>query len=118
MSILNISSDKLEKIDKDKINLKLLVLNEEKMIIKLICSFYNIVRCAAENYEPHRITNFLYDISKIFHNYWGLGNVDKTKRIITSNEILTLSRLFLIKAVSFTLKKVWKFLKINAPENM
>ena len=40
----------------------------EKLIIKQICSFYNVIKSSAQNYEPHRISNFLYDLAKIFHN--------------------------------------------------
>ena len=43
-----------------------LELNEEKLIIKQVCSFYNIIESAAKNYEPHRISNYLYDLAKPF----------------------------------------------------
>ena len=39
-----------------------------------------MIKNSAEYFEPHRITNYLHDLSKTFHNYWGLGNIDKKKK--------------------------------------
>ena len=118
MSILNSSKENFKKKRLDNFNLEFLDLHEEKMIIKYLCSFYNIIKGAAQNYEPHRITNFLYDLSKIFHYYWGLGNIDKNKRIISENFNITESRLALVKALSLTIKKGLSLLKINSPVSM
>ena len=85
-SIINISKDKLGDITRDlktnNLNFKNLNLDEEKLIIKQICSFYNVIKSAAENYEPHRISNYLYDLRKTFHNYWSLGNIDENKKLL------------------------------------
>jgi len=118
MSILNISKEKIEEIENDDFKLDYLTLNEEKMLIKYICNFYNVIKSSAEYFEPHRITNYLYDISKIFHNYWGLGNIDKKKRIITEDDDLTKSRLVLTKVVSMTINKGLSLLKISSPKSM
>ncbi len=118
MSILEISKKKIKEIEKGDYKLDYLILHEEKMLIKYICNFYNIIKNSAEYFEPHRITNYLYDISKIFHNYWGLGNIDKDKKIITDNVDLTKSRLVLIKVVSILLKKGLSLLKISSPKSM
>ena len=40
-------------------NLIDLQIYEEKQIIKQVCSFYNVIKSSAQNYEPHRISNFL-----------------------------------------------------------
>ena len=85
----DISKKKIKEIEIDDCKLNYLILHEEKMLIKYVCNFYNVIKSAAEYFEPHRITNYLYDLSKVFHNYWGLGNVDKKKRIITEDHDLT-----------------------------
>ena len=118
MSVLDISKEKIKEIEIDDFKLDYLTLNEEKMLIKYICNFYNVIKSAAEYFEPHRITNYLYDLSKIFHNYWGLGNIDKKKRIITEDHDLTKSRLALIKVVSMTINKGLSLLKISSPKSM
>ena len=122
-SIIAIAKEKLgdefifnSKIIKNLIDLKL---NEEKQIIKQVCNFYNVIKCSAQNYEPHRISNFLYDLAKTFHNYWSLGNIDDTKRIIIKEDLMvSKSRLHLIMAVKSVIKKGLDILKIDCPENM
>ena len=109
---------KIKEIEKGDYKLDSLILHEEKMLIKYICNFYNIIKNSAEYFEPHRITNYLYDLSKIFHNYWGLGNINKDKKIITDNVDLMKSRLILIKVLSITLKKGLSLLKISSPKSM
>ena len=44
MSILNSSKENFKKIRLDNFNLEFLDLHEEKMIIKYLCSFYNIIK--------------------------------------------------------------------------
>ena len=118
MSILEISKKKIKEIENGNYKLDYLILHEEKMLIKYICNFYNVIKNSAEYFEPHRITNYLYDLSKIFHNYWGLGNIDKEKRIITDDDNLMKSRLVLIRVVSMTLNKGLSLLKISSPKSM
>ena len=78
-----------------------------------------MIKSSAENYEPHRISNFLYDLSKTFHNYWSIGNIDENKKIfVEEDEGLTRSRIFLISAVKLVISKGLDILKINCPENM
>ena len=55
---------------------------------------------------------------KLFHNYWGLGNIDKEKKIITDDDNLMKSRLVLIRVVSMTLNKGLSLLKISSPKSM
>ena len=66
MSILEISKKKIKEIEKGDYKLDYLILHEEKMLIKYICNFYNVIKNSAEYFEPHRITNYLYDLSKTF----------------------------------------------------
>ena len=78
-----------------------------------------VIRKCAESLEPHRLTNYLYELSKQFHNYWSLGNIDYTKKIVISNnKELTNARLFLINNIQIILKDGLDILKIEAPEEM
>ena len=121
-SIINIAKEKFKELNiekKNNISLKNLELNEEKLIIKQVCSFYNIIESSAKNYEPHRISNYLYDLAKTFHNYWSIGNIDESKRILIEENIdLSRSRIFLILAVKSVIKKGLDILKITCPEKM
>ena len=96
-----------------------LILEEEKLIIKHICSFYDVIKNSAKHYEPHRISSFLYDLAKIFHNYWSIGNIDEEKRILIENDNdTTRARIYLVFAVKKILNKGLSLLKINCPDKM
>ena len=109
------------KLDIDNItfysnNLKL---DEEIDLIKKVTNFNNVILQSAEFYEPHRVTNYLYDLAKMFHNYWGLGKINtNNKIIINDDEEITCSRIFLVNIISLVIKKGLKITKINCPENM
>lgn len=119
-SILSISKKRFnESIDFPSCNLSFLKLEEEKILIKYLCNFYNVVLTSALTFEPHRITNYLYDLSKIFHTYWGLGNSDAKKKILLeNNKDISMSRLALVYAISLIIKKGLSILKIDCPESM
>ena len=109
----------LKNIDFKKVNLSNLNLNEEIIMIIKICNFFNVIIKAAKFYEPHRIANYLFDIAKDFHAYWGLGKVDSSKKvIIDQNSNISLSRIVLILSISKIIKKGMNILKIECPENM
>jgi arginyl-tRNA synthetase len=118
MSILNSYNFRLEDLSQNFNELSNLNLDEEKMLIKYLCSFFNVIALSAIYFEPHRITNFLYDLAKIFHNYWGVGNLEKEKRIISDNQEITKARLMLTYSVSEVIKKALGILKIKCPDQM
>ena len=96
-----------------------LKLSEEIELIKKIANFHNIILQSAEFYEPHRITNYLYDLARMFHNYWGLGKINAENKIIINDNVdLTCSRIFLVNIISSVIKKGLEIIKINCPENM
>ena len=109
----------MKKIDLENVNLSNLILSEEIIMIIKICNFFNVIMKAAKFYEPHRIANYLFDIAKDFHAYWGLGKVDSSKKIIIDqNSNISLSRIVLILSISTIIKKGMNILKIECPENM
>ena len=105
----------------DLINTNLVNLNNEteiSLVIKL-CNFFNIILSSAKFYEPHRLTNYLYELAKDLHVYWGLGKINVNNKIIIEKDFnLSLSRITLVFAVSLIIKKGMDILKINCPENM
>ena len=119
-SINEIAINKLgSRYHENKVNYELLTLDEEISLIKLLCSFNKIIELAVENYEPHRITNYLYELSKNFHAYWALGSIDEKNRILKEKEFdLSFARLALVDGVKKTLKKGLSILDISAPNSM
>ena len=119
-SIMRISKGIFKKnMDFLSTNLSTLNLDSEKLLIRYLCNFNNIVLSSAINYEPHRLANYLYELAKIFHTYWGLGKQNKQNRIIIEDDQnISFSRLTLVFSVSLILKKGLKILKIDCPESM
>ena len=106
-------------LEKGSDNISFLKLKEEINLIKKLVNYSFVIRKCAESLEPHRLTNYLYELSKQFHNYWSLGNIDYTKKIVISNnKELTNARLFLINNIQIILKDGLDILKIEAPEEM
>ena len=104
--------------DIKNINLNNLKLVEEKILIKKLCNFFNVVVSAGNSYEPHKLTNYLYDLAKDFHSYWGLGRINDSNKIISKDIDLSMSRVFLIIILGDIIKKGMNILNIECPENM
>ncbi len=119
-SIIKIAKEQYElEFNYDKLDSSSLLLEEEIELIKLISSFEKVLYLSAIYYEPHRLTNFLYELSKKFHSYWTMGSNDQNKRIlIESNIKLSYARLGLIIAVKNIIYKGLKILDIKAPDKM
>jgi arginyl-tRNA synthetase len=72
----------------------------ELELVKLAAQFPRIVEGAAANREPHRIAFYLYDLAQAFHAFYNLGNDNPERRIlVVNNAPLTLSRLFMARAI-------------------
>ncbi|MEY2928245.1 MAG: hypothetical protein RL367_2722 [Pseudomonadota bacterium] len=69
-------------------------------LVKLAAQFPRIVEGATANREPHRVAFYLYDLSAAFHAFYNLGNDSPERRIlVVNNPKLTLSRLFMARAI-------------------
>lgn len=74
---------------------KLLTLEDEKALIKMIATFPELVERGALNYDPSVICNFLYDLSKAFSKYYHDYQILKaeTKELVFAR--VTLSKMIL-----------------------
>jgi arginyl-tRNA synthetase len=117
-SIQKLANETKKNVYKE-IDFSLLNLKEEIVIMKNLASFSKILSISAQKYEPHRLCNFLYELSKNFHNYWSLGTSDKNKRILVEgNDNLSDARLSLTNGVKIIIKKGLRILSISAPDQM
>ena len=108
-----------EKITKKELDFSLLNLPEELSLIKLLCLFNKNIELAVESYEPNKLTNYLYELSKNFHSYWSLGTLDSDKRILVEKNIkLSSARLGLVNGVKKIISQGLKILDISAPSSM
>ena len=123
MSLINIFNQtfNLSFTDSNIEDKKLSDLNlvEEKILIRKLCNFFNIIISAANSYEPHKLTNYLFDLAKDFHAYWALGKLEPSKKIIVENNFeISQERITLVFGISLIIKKGLGLLKINCPESM
>jgi arginyl-tRNA synthetase len=95
-----------------KPDLHLLTKPEEINLIKHLLNFPQVVKAAAENYEPHRVTNYLFDLATLFHKFY------TECRVISEDQNLTYARLALIDATRHVLANGLGLLGISAPDHM
>ena len=85
---------------------------EEIELIKTMARYPEIVKCSAENMEPHRITYYLMNLASAFHTYYN------KHRVLTDEAELTLGRLYLVIAVKKIIRNGLALLGVSAPEKM
>ncbi|MFC0334682.1 arginine--tRNA ligase [Paenibacillus sepulcri] len=67
---------------------------------------------AAEQYAPHRLVRYVYELASLFHSYY------KAERVITEDAAQTQARLALLAAVRTVLSTVLRLIGVSAPERM
>ena len=100
---------------KIKLSKKYSLLNTkyEKVIISHLLFFKQTIKNIAENYEVHKMTNYLYTLAKIFHNYYENVIINDKNNIKISTQ-----RLSLINNVAIIIKNGLNLLGINTMEQM
>lgn len=97
----------------------LLTLPEEQALVREIMRLPEVVRDAAEQYEPSLVARLLLDVASAFSRYYTLGNQEREKRIIVEgNDALRSARLALTDATRVTLAAGLTLLGIPTPDNM
>lgn len=100
---------------------KIDLLNDENelTVMKLLAQWPRQVEAAALNREPHRITNYLYEVAALFHALWNKGKDNVELRFIDQDKPdLTLARFALVKAVAIVLASGLRLLSITPLEEM
>ena len=85
----------------------------EKEILKLISEFPSIVQQAAENLSPALIANYVYDLVKMYNNFYQNVPIFKEENPVAVNFRLELSQL-----TGFVIKNGMQLLGIEVPERM
>ena len=84
----------------------------EMSLIKKLMDYPEVISKAAETLEPHRIPNYLHELSGYFHRFY------HHNRVVTDDVPLTLARL----ALAFGARQVFQngldLLRISKPEKM
>lgn len=96
----------------DDLSLNVLEAPEEKIMIKSVVRYPEIISAAAQALEPHRLTFYLNELAGVFHSYYNKN------KVISDDAHLTMARLFLIKTVKTVLRNALNVLGVSAPEKM
>lgn len=99
----------IEKVNYEKYQLR----ETEREILVLIHELPGIIQKAAENYNPADVVNYLYDLAKEFHKFWG-----NTTILDIENAAATSFRLDMSKAVAVALKAAGRLVGIDMPNRM
>jgi arginyl-tRNA synthetase len=92
--------------------LEVLILPEERDLMKLLGNYPEVVEGAAMSLEPHRIPFYLQELAAQLHAYYF------KHRIISDDEEKTLARLFLMSAVKTVIHNALSLVGVTAPESM
>ena len=95
-----------------KTDVKNIINEDSKALLLKVYEFCDTVELAALKKEPHLITNYVYDLASLFHNYYG------KHRILTDDDITSSEHLALIKVVGITINNALKLIGVDAPSKM
>lgn len=85
---------------------------DSKTLLLKVYEFNDVVEVSSIKKEPHLITNYVYELASLFHNYYG------KHRILTDDILLSQNRLSLIKTVEITIKNALNLIGVAAPTKM
>lgn len=92
--------------------LSLLTAPEEKVLISQLAKLPDTVNDAAKNYDPSKMTRYVWDLAILFHKYYNAC------RVAVEDEALMQARFSLCLAVRTAIANVLSILKVDAPESM
>ena len=90
----------------------LLTSETEAALLARLAAYPEVVQRAAQDYEPHQVTNYLKELAQLFHGWYD------THRIISDEDDLTQARLRLSLAVRQVIANALRLLDVCAPERM
>ena len=112
----NLKKDLNEEINFDK--KKFHINSYERQIIKKLSEWPKCISISTHNMEPHRIPVYLYELATLFHSYWNLGKDNISFRFINNNEPTSLTKLIILKCISYVVKSGMNLIGVNTPNKM
>ena len=110
--ICSILNDAKEKNLKINCNIKDTIDTDSKALVLKVYEFTDVIEAAALKKEPHLITNYVYELASMFHNYYG------KHRILTDDVNISEQRLGIIKSVGITINNALRLIGVKAPSKM
>jgi len=100
------------KYEREQADLSLLTDKHEQDLLISLMRYPELIKVAAQNYEPHQIAYYLRELANKFHTYYNAC------QFIVEETALRNARLTLIKAVQQVLQNGLKILGVSAPKMM
>lgn len=91
---------------------KLLITDEEKMLIKMIGKFPIVIRDAVANLEPQKLAVYIYELSNSFNKFY------EKCPVLKENEPLRSTRLAIVDGFTRTARNVFHLLGVKPLESM
>jgi len=95
-----------------KIQSSLLSGPEERMLIKMLARYPEMLEGAARTLEVHRMTFYLNELAGMFHSFYNKN------KVLTDDAVLSAARLVLVEAVRIVLANALTILGVRAPDKM
>ena len=102
-----------EKVDLSKAGAYAAIQPQEKDLLVALHDYPNVVRNAADEYDPSLVANFCYDLAKKYHRFWHDLSIFSAETDAAKAFRLTLS-----KSVGQVLKAGMGLLGVEMPERM
>ena len=91
---------------------------KDQIILKLL-SYPYIVKLASNAREPHRLTNFIEDVSASFHSFWNKGKENESLRFIDENNVIkTQTKLIWLQSMRVVFENIFNIIGIDYHETM
>jgi len=101
-----------QQFDWQAVNWQLLDTEHDIQLMKKLADWPVELMHAAEQFAPHRIVRYAFDLAQAFHSFYG------AQRVISDNMDLTHARYGLVLAVQQVLQNVLRLMGISAPDRM
>lgn len=98
--------------DPTNANLSKLTAEHEYDLLRKLGELPEEINLAADNFAPHRLVRYVYELASLFHSYY------RAERVITEDAEQTAARLVLLGGVRTTIANVLKLIGVSAPDRM
>ncbi len=95
------------------VDYSLLESEKEEELLRKLGEFPQVIREAAEKRIPHKVTQYVFDVSTLLHSYY---NAEKV--LDDEKPEQTKARLAFMKAVRITIANALRLIGVHAPEQM
>ncbi|WP_068784409.1 arginine--tRNA ligase [Paenibacillus phocaensis] len=96
----------------ESVDLGKLTAEHEYDLLRKLGELPEEIGVAAENYAPHRLVRYVYELAALFHSYY------RAERVITEDAAQTAARLVLLGGVRTALANVLRLIGVSAPDKM